>query len=284
MEQAAPTEAFTDSVLDAATQLGTRLRAPSSAGGSAAELSSLLKALAAEGGRVLALGRAQAAVDYSSVRQLRDLSTVFDVSEYLGRAVLDALQQGRAVWEQQLSGSEIAGLLKWPVAALHAGAALMHVDVLPMHHLLMSEPVPSVEDRALALSKLHSAAAQLGLPYEVLEGIALEPGLAGLSTNKARRFNVYQAVAMALGVRGKGNRADLGSDLEEALRLLYPNPGGSAFKDSLASLRRACPARLPGCGTLSSALRERRTRTFTHFWPSPQYSPFWQMSGTGLSS
>lgn len=43
MEQAAPTEAFTDSVLDAATQLGTRLRAPSSAGGSAAELSSLLK-------------------------------------------------------------------------------------------------------------------------------------------------------------------------------------------------------------------------------------------------
>ena len=142
----------------------------------------------------------------------------------------------------------------------------------------MSEPVPSVEDRALALSKLHSAAAQLGLPYEVLEGIALEPGLAGLSTNKARRFNVYQAVAMALGVvsgglgtllercaaarspqihilvmqRGKGNRADLGSDLEEALRLLYPNPGGSAFKDSLASLRRACPARLPGCGTLSS--------------------------------
>ena len=52
------------------------------------------------------------------------------------RAVLDALQQGRAVWEQQLSGSEIAGLLKWPVAALHAGAALMHVDVLPMHHLL----------------------------------------------------------------------------------------------------------------------------------------------------
>ena len=45
------------------------------------------RALAAEGGRVLALGRAQAAVDYSSVRQLRDLSTVFDVSEYLGRQV-----------------------------------------------------------------------------------------------------------------------------------------------------------------------------------------------------
>ena len=29
--------------------------------------------------------------------------------------------------------------------------------------------------------------------------------------------------------RGKGNRADLGSDLEEALRLLYPNPCGSAY-------------------------------------------------------
>ena len=110
-------------------------------------------------------------------------------------------------------------------------------------------------DRALALSKLRSAAAQLSLPYEVLEQIALAPELARLPSNKERRFHVYQSVAQALGVvsrglpdgwrpqsapstldlpsmhpqGGKGNRADLGADLEEAVRLLYPNPGGAGY-------------------------------------------------------
>ena len=110
-------------------------------------------------------------------------------------------------------------------------------------------------DRALALSKLRSAAVQLGLPYEVLEQIALAPSLARLPSNKERRFHVYQSVAQALGVvsrgvpagwrprsapptldptsmhpqGGRGNRADLDADLEEAVRLLYPNPSGAGY-------------------------------------------------------
>ena len=67
----------------------------------------------------------------------------------------------------------------------------------------MSEP-DSSDDRSLALSKLRSASAQLGLPYEVLKGLALVPALQHLPSNKARRFNVYQAAASALGVVSGG--------------------------------------------------------------------------------
>ncbi len=48
--------------------------------------------------------------------------------------------------------------------------------------------------------KLRGAAAHLGLPYEVLEGIVTDPALQRLSSNKERRFHVYQAASHAAGV------------------------------------------------------------------------------------
>ncbi len=55
-------------------------------------------------------------------------------------------------------------------------------------------------DLAAALSKLQSAATQLGVPYEVLEGIVRDPALERFSSNREKRFHVYQAVAHQLGV------------------------------------------------------------------------------------
>jgi hypothetical protein len=64
----------------------------------------------------------------------------------------------------------------------------------------MAGPNPTDLEHERALAKLRSAAVQLGLAYEVLEGIATAPALQQLPSNKQRRFHVYQAVAHALGV------------------------------------------------------------------------------------